>query len=116
MDQALKNQPSVGTAQNWFAGAFGMRHEAGNVPRFVAEAGDVVEGTVRVGGFGRVALGIYIAPEDLVVCPERGQRFVIGEIAAFAVSDRNAQQVPGRKLVGERGFDGNRFQENVRSE
>src|ERR1039458_3970117 len=49
----IKNQFSIFAAEQEFAGAFGMRHQAEDVAAFVADAGDIGERTVRGGGIGR---------------------------------------------------------------
>ena len=40
-DHTLKHQPPVRAAQQRFAGALGMRHQAGHIPPFIADAGDI---------------------------------------------------------------------------
>ena len=51
---------------NGLAGALGVGHQAGHVARFVAYAGDVLQGTVGVGLVGRFAVGVDVLPEDLM--------------------------------------------------
>jgi len=46
MDEALKNQAAIGAAEDRFAGAFGMRHQAGDVAAFVADPGDIPKRTL----------------------------------------------------------------------
>src|ERR1035438_706169 len=48
LENRIENQFSVFAAEQEFAGAFGVRHQAEDVAAFVANAGDVVERTVRV--------------------------------------------------------------------
>src|ERR1035437_2633402 len=51
VNHALQHQSPISAAQDRLAGALRMRHRAGHVPLLVADAGDAVEGAVRVGGF-----------------------------------------------------------------
>src|ERR1039457_7010854 len=48
VNHALEPQSPVGASQHWLAGAFGMRHEAGDVALLVADTGDAVERAVRI--------------------------------------------------------------------
>src|SRR5947209_4704451 len=113
MDQTFKNQSSIRAAQNWLTGALRMRHQAGDIPLLVADAGDVVERAVGISGLGCLSLGVRIAPEDLVVRPELRQCPLVREIAAFAVCDRETQKFVAGNLAGERRISGDRFEENV---
>ncbi len=61
-DHAFENQTAVRATQNRFAGAFGVRHEAGHVPALVANPCDVRDRAVRIGGIGGLALRIDVLP------------------------------------------------------
>src|SRR5437867_3259208 len=89
-DDAFEDGFAVRGPENGFAGALWMGHETGDVAALVADASDVVDGAVWIGHFGRLPLGTHIAPEHLIVCLEAGERFSIGEVAAFAMRDGNA--------------------------
>ena len=41
MDQAFENETPIFATEKRFAGALGVRHEAGDVAAFVANSGDV---------------------------------------------------------------------------
>jgi hypothetical protein len=101
VDHAFENQPAVGASKNRFAGPFWMRHQTGNIARLVANSGNVVERPVGVALFGRLALRIHIAPQNLIIGSQSRQGFVISEIAPFSMSDGDAQQTPGRDFAGE---------------
>lgn len=112
-NHALENQFSVCAAKNRFAGAFRMRHEAGHVASVIANAGDVLQGAIRVRGIGNVSIRIAIMPQNLVVRFQVCERLLISEIAAFAVGDRHAEDFSRRNLAGERGIVREGFQEHV---
>ena len=73
MEEAFEDEAAVGAAKDGFAGALGVRHEAGDVAGGVADAGNVAEGTVGVALLGGFALGIDVLPEDLAVGFELGE-------------------------------------------
>jgi hypothetical protein len=90
-----------------------MRHQAGDIALFVADTGDIVERTVRIGDIGGFSLRIDIAPEDLVVDLEFAESFLIGKVASFTMSDGKAEQLPGRDLVSKSGIRCNGFQKDM---
>ena len=113
MNQALENQPPIRATQDRLASALRMRHEPGDIASFVANSRDIIERAVWVGLFSGFAVGINITPEDLVVCPQPGQRLFIGKIAPFTVSDGHAQQFIRGNLICKRRTCRGCFQENV---
>src|ERR1017187_2887426 len=112
-EDAFKNPFAVVAAQRGFAGAFGMRHQAGHVAAFAANAGDVLHRPVGICGVGQVPAGVAVLPEDLVVDLELCQRFLVGKIAALAVGDGNAENFSRRNPVRERRVGRGGFQVNV---
>ena len=62
-EDAFKNPFAVVAAEQRLAGAFGMRHQAGHVALFVADAGDVLQRAVRIRRVGQVSAG---RSEDVV--------------------------------------------------
>jgi len=81
-----------------------MRHQAGDIPAVIANAGDVQHRTIRIGRFGQFPSGGAILPENLVPGLQRGQGGFIGEIAAFAVGNRNLQDLARWNPAGKGGF------------
>ncbi len=71
------------------AGALGMRHHAHDVALAVQNAGDVAERAVRI---------IHVAERHAVFGFELIERAFVGEIAAFAVRDRQVQQLALRQV------------------
>ena len=110
---AFENPFAVVAAEQRFAGAFGMRHQAGHVALFIADAGDVQQRAVRIRGVGQVAVLVAVLPKDLVVGLELRERFFVGKIAAFAVSDGHAENFSRRNLAGERRIVRGGLEENV---
>ena len=87
LDQAVKNQPAIGTAQQVFAGPLGMRHKPRNIAALAAYAGDVFQRAVGIGRFAGLALSVHIAPQNLLVRFQTGERGGVGKIATLAMSD-----------------------------
>src|ERR671936_1606393 len=96
LDDAFKNQSAVGAAQKRLTGAFGMRHQAGDVPAFVAYPRDIPQRPVRVRLLCDFAARAAVLPEDLVAGLEFVQCFIVGEVAALAVRDGNPEQLVRR--------------------
>jgi len=112
-EDAFENPFAVVAAKQRFAGAFGMRHQAGHVALFIADAGDVLQRAVGVRSIGQVSAGVAVLPEDLIAHLEFRERFVVGEIAALAVGDGHAQNFSRRNLVGERRVVRGGLEKNV---
>src|SRR5208283_4312248 len=112
-EDAFENPFAVVAAEQRFTGAFGMGHQAGHVAAFAANAGNVLKRTVRIRLVGQVSTRVAILPENLVVCLELRQRFLVGKITAFAVGDGNAENFIRRNLARERRVGGGGLQENV---
>src|SRR6266853_3867580 len=74
VNQALKNQSPIGAAKDRLTRPLRVGHKTGHIPSLIANSRDVVERTIGIGGFGGFALGINVAPEDLVVRPEPRER------------------------------------------
>jgi hypothetical protein len=102
-DHALEDCFAVGAAEHRFGGAFGVGHHTADVSVLVTDAGDVEEGAVGVGGFCEVAGGVGVLEQDLVIVLEGLEGGFIGEVAAFAVGDGDADGLVGWGLVGEGG-------------
>src|SRR5258706_12296156 len=56
-----KNLRAVGTAQQLVASVFRMRHQAEDIARLVADAGDIFQRAVGIGRGSGLALGIDVA-------------------------------------------------------
>src|SRR5205807_2084465 len=76
-------------------------------------SGDFFQRAIRVGLLGAFSLGIDVAPEDLLLRIEPGQSGLIGEIAAFAMRNRNSQELVQRNLSAEGRISRGCFQEYV---
>ena len=90
-----------------------MRHQAGHVALFIADAGDVLQRAVGIRGVGQVSVRIAVLPEDLVVGLELRERFFVGKIAAFAVGDGHAENFARRNLARERRIVRGGLEENI---
>jgi hypothetical protein len=58
----LKNPFPIIATEDVFAGAFGVRHQAGQVAAFIADAGDILEGTIGIGRFRDISASAAILP------------------------------------------------------
>ena len=112
-EDAFENPFAIVAAEERFAGAFGMRHQAGHIALFIADAGDVQQRAVRIGAVGQVSVLVAVLPKDLVVDLELRQRFFVGKLAAFAVRDGHAENFPRRNLAGERRGVRSGLEENI---
>ena len=99
MNHALENKFSIRAPQQRFAGALGMRHDPGHIALLVANTCNVLKRTVGICGLGQVSVRIAVLPQNLVIRFEIRERLFIGKVTAFAVSDRNAENFPGRNLA-----------------
>ena len=90
-----------------------MRHQAGHVALFIADAGNVLQRAVRIRGVGQVSARIAVLPEDLIVGLELRERFFVGKIATFTVGDGHAENFSRRNLAGERRVVCGGLEENV---
>src|SRR5579862_8442428 len=90
-----------------------MRHEAGDIPRFIADSSNIPQRSVWIADFRRLALAVYVLPQDLIFRFKPIQRFTVRKITAFPVRDGHAQQFAVRNLVGEWRVGGKRLQKNV---
>src|ERR1700722_8987236 len=108
LENRIENHFSVFAAEQDFTGALGVRHQAKDIAAFIADAGDVVERAVGVGGVGKIAVLRTVAEEDAVFTLELLDHGWFGEIVAFPVRDRDAQDLAFVAGVGEwrvGGFD-----------
>src|SRR5438552_13833134 len=106
VDKALKNQAAISASEELFTGAFGMRHQAGDVAAFVADPGDIPKRSIGICSVCHFALGVAVLPKELVVRFERLQRLVVGEVAAFTVCNGQLEQLVRWNLVRERRVGG----------
>src|SRR5581483_8312448 len=96
LDQAtqdgVEEQEPVGAAADAGLGRpLGMRHQADHGALLVADAGDVPEGAVGVGGRGDLA-GLGAVPEDdLAALPHPLQRVAVHVVAPLSVRDRHLE-------------------------
>ena len=84
-------------AQDGTAGSFGVRHHTKYIALPVADTGNVMHGTVGIGGPGYIAFLIAIAIDDLPVHFQFFQRGLVRKIPSFTMCHRNFK---GRALVG----------------
>ena len=86
-EDAFENPFAILAAKQWFAGTFGMWHQAGYVAPFIADAGNVLKCTIGIRAVGQIPVLVAILPQDLIVGLELRERFFVSKIAAFAVGD-----------------------------
>src|SRR5512134_2436701 len=95
---------AVGAAEHRLAGALRMRHEPDDVAFFVADAGDVVDGAVRVRQISDVPLRVAVAEDDPPGRLELPHHLGVGVVVALAVRNGNPQHLATRRKAGERGI------------
>src|SRR5205814_10534347 len=62
VNQAFKDEAAIRAAEQRFAGAFRMRHQAGDVAAFVANTGDIQQRSVGIGALRQLVLCVAILP------------------------------------------------------
>src|SRR4029077_11491581 len=88
----------VSAAQLRLGTSLRMGHHAEHVAALVDDAGDVVQGAVRVGARHDASGRIAVTKDHLAVLLESRQRGRLGEVAALTVSDRYANDLAVRAL------------------
>ena len=84
LQHRLEDDQPVGGAHQRLGGALGMGHHAHHVALAVEHAGDVAQRAVGV---------VDVAEGDAVLGFEFVERALVGDVAAFAVGDRQAQHL-----------------------
>ena len=104
VDEAFEDEAAGGFVQGGFGGAFGVGHHAGNIAAVIANAGDMANGSIRVGVVGGVTVGIGILKKDLIVGLLFLKRFCRTKIIAFTVGNGDSQQLTLGDAGRERGI------------
>src|ERR1043166_6146508 len=81
---ALEYLPTVFTAEDGLARAFSMQHQAEGVACLVANAGNVVLRTIRI---------LAVRQRQAILASELLDHYRLGEVTAFSVGDRKAQDL-----------------------
>ena len=68
-----------------------MRHHSKDVPSLIADPGNVLDRSIRVGLFIHGAVGSAVSKNDLIIPFQPIERLGIGVIVAFAMSDGQFQ-------------------------
>src|SRR5580704_19329753 len=79
-----------------------MRHQAGDVALAIADAGDVVHGTVGIAGVVVGAVGRGLTEKNLVTFFESGKRVIFTIVVAVAVGNGQFQNLAFLCGIGER--------------
>src|SRR5690348_18078299 len=82
-------------------GALGMGHHAEHTAAFVADAGDVLQGPIRVGPRRDFTLGSAVAKDDSLLAAQGVQGGLIAEVVAIHVADGNGEHLALAAAVGE---------------
>src|SRR5579864_794288 len=83
----------VRAAKFAFAGAFGMRHHAQHVAAFAADAGNVLQGTVRIALASDLAFRRAVAENNALVTLQRLQSGLVAEIIAVHMPNGNGEHL-----------------------
>jgi hypothetical protein len=89
--QLLKNTHTIGISQAVAAGPFRVRHHTKYISVFVADAGNVLRGAIRVAVGSCFSMGIAIAVNDLVIGFHLCQHIGGCIKSAFAMGNGNFQ-------------------------
>src|SRR4029079_7758126 len=92
-DQALEQLAAVRAAQDVIHHPLGMGHQAQDIALFGKDAGDVASRAIGILAFG-------ITEGDAVLAFQAVQRFLVGEITAFAMGDREGDALAALVMAG----------------
>src|SRR5260370_35639346 len=92
-DHRTENDQAISGAEGGFHGARGLGHEAGDVAFAVADARDIVQGTVRIACRVVCSVRRGVAENDLMVFLKFGERGFVAGVIAIVVRDRNLQDI-----------------------
>src|ERR1051325_994259 len=92
----------VFAAEEFVRCVFRMRHQTENIPGFIADTGNVFEGTVRIGGRSRFPLAVDVPKQDLAIFFDPFEGHGIRVVTAFAVLYGYPQHLPFRHFTGKR--------------
>src|SRR5216684_4563035 len=101
-DHRTQNDQAVGRAESGFHGALGMGHEADDVAFAVADARDIVQGTVRIACRVVCSVRRGVAENDLMIFLEFGERGFVAGVIAIVVRDGNLEDLAVLRGVRER--------------
>src|SRR5215469_2374483 len=90
-----------------------MRHHAEHITAFAADAGDIVERSIRIGFCCDLSLLVAIAEDDPLLAPESGQRLSIAEVVPFHVANWDLEQIALRTFICEWRLGGVDAQEHL---
>src|SRR5690349_16260881 len=86
-DQGMEQDEAVGGIESGFDGALGMGHKADNVAFAVADAGNVVDGAVRIARRVIGAVGCGVAENNLAILFQFSHGRVVAHVVAVVVRD-----------------------------
>src|SRR5688572_19850534 len=101
LDDRLKNDAAVRTAERGFTSPLRVRHQTHHVSRAIADAGDVVDRPIGISLIPRNTAGIGVSKDDLAMRIELRDRLRIGEVVAFPVRDWQLQNLAWPAQGGE---------------
>src|SRR5262249_39601634 len=93
-DHRFEDHASIVAAERWLARALGMRHHSHDVSRVIADAGNRVDGTVRIGFVGFLTTVRHVSEHHLTVLFESKKILRRDEVVAFPVGNRNPEHLP----------------------
>ena len=93
--QGFDDSPAIGIAQPFGRSPLGLGHHTEYIPLAVANARNITQGPIGIGGIGDGTGFIAVTVNNLVAGFQRVQCFFIGIIPAFAVGYRYFQGLFG---------------------
>src|SRR5216684_7934354 len=99
-DHRTENDQAISGAESGFHGALGMGHEAGDVAFAVADARDIVQGTVGIARRVVCSVRRGVAENDLTIFLEFGEHGFVAGVVAIVVRDGNFQDLAWPRGVG----------------
>ena len=85
----MENFHSICAAEFGFGGSFGMRHHTYYVAAGAADAGNIIQRTVRIGGRRNLTCRGCVAEHDAIFSMQCIQSLLVAEIVSLHVTDRD---------------------------
>jgi hypothetical protein len=80
----------------------GVGHQAEDVPRLIANTGNILERSVGIRTRGRLAFAVNVTQQDLAILSDPFKRSGIGEVTALAVLHGHSENLPFGHFTGKR--------------
>jgi hypothetical protein len=99
----LENLCTVRAADSFVASPVGVRHQTENISFAITNAGNVLNGTIRIRFGHDMTTVIGVSHNDASIFVELAQCLVVREVTSFTMGDWHSKQRSFRATMRERG-------------